>query len=488
MSRTSKLTRAILALMFVFAVTPLRAEDDDERFEQKFSKDLRYSGGRVTIDHRFGDLVVRTHGGSTVSVRATIRSSDEDLGRQIRIVTSEEGGVSVKTVFPNIISRRGHLSYSVDMTVTIPHNAPLLAKNQFGGTDVNGLAANSAIENKQGAIEFANARSGTHTLNNAFGAIEIEDVGGDLTVTNANGAITVKNVRGRLTATNRFGAVTVADVRQDVTVNNANGAVSALDILGTLKVTNSFGNVKASTVRSVDITAANGKVELSNVNGSATVKNSFGSVIAQTVHGNFTVDSENSKVDGEDIGGNAKVETAFGGVTLTNVRGLVDVTTANGNIKVTDIGGALAAETRFGAVRADRIRGSVDVVGSNGAITLSEINGDVKIRNSFGAAFVDGVTGGVDIQNSNGSISVQGLRSSGCRPISLRTSFSSIKVALPAAIGYSVTARTSFGRVHSQLPITTTTVGDEALVGTIGRGGCKLDLYNSNGSITIEKE
>jgi hypothetical protein len=102
--------------------------------------------------------------------------------------------------------------------------------------------------------------------------------------------------------------------------------------------------------------------------------------------------------------------------------------------------------------------------------------------------FLDGVGGAVDVTNSNGAISVTGLRAGACHPVSLRTNFSSIKVALPQGIGYAVNARTSFGRVNSQIPILTTGVTEETLVGTIGKGGCKLELANSNGNITIEQE
>ena len=174
-------------------------------------------------------------------------------------------------------------------------------------------------------------------------------------------------------------------------------------------------------------------------------------------------------------------------MTLQNVGGLVDITTSNGNIKVMD-SGAFTAETRFGSVRAERIRGSADIKGSNGGITLQEISGDVKVRTSFGAAFISGANGAIDVQNDNGAISVERLRAGGCKPIVLRTSFSSIRVTLPENAGYSVNARTSFGHIRSALPVTTTSAGDDSLVGTIGRGGCRLELSNSNGSITIERE
>jgi hypothetical protein len=78
--------------------------------------------------------------------------------------------------------------------------------------------------------------------------------------------------------------------------------------------------------------------------------------------------------------------------------------------------------------------------------------------------------------------------SSGCRDISLKTSFSSIRVRIPDGLGYNVSAHTSFGRVSSELPITATgNLGGDSLTGTIGGGGCQLQLNDSNGSIEIAK-
>src|SRR3954462_4451539 len=128
--------RAAAALVLLILALPLFAEDDDARFEQKFEKNLPFTGGRVTVEHGFGQLVIRTHPGNDVQVRATIRSSDDEIGSRIQIVTgANAGGVTVKTDIPDIHIHSGSLSYSVDMTVTVPANAPLTARNRFGNID-----------------------------------------------------------------------------------------------------------------------------------------------------------------------------------------------------------------------------------------------------------------------------------------------------------------------------------------------------------------
>ncbi|HYH05989.1 MAG TPA: DUF4097 family beta strand repeat-containing protein [Thermoanaerobaculia bacterium] len=480
--------RSLCALLLLIAL-PVFAEDaEDSRFELKYGKNFNLvSGGRVTIDHGFGDLVIRTHEGNQVQVRANIRSSDDDIGKAIRIIAGESaGGVHVRTEFPEIRGQR-HLSYSVDMTVTVPSNAHVQANNEFGSIDARGMRASGSFGNKQGAMRVQDA-TGNQTVTNSFGAIEIIDVRGTVSVANNNGAITIKRIAGPVTAANRFGAVHVTDV-QSATLANTNGAIEAMDIGGSLKAVNAFGQIKASTIAgSADLTTSNARVEVSNVSGSAIVKNSFGSVVARSINGALTIDGNNSQIDAEDVGGNATVDTGFGAVSLRNIRGSAKVTTQNGGLRVSDISGTFTAKTQFGSVQADRVGAAASVESTNGSVTLNEIGAGAKVRASFGPVFVNGVGAGVDIVNTNGAIAVAGLRGQGCQPVTLRTNFSSIKVSVPATASYAVNASTSFGRVHSDLPVTTSGVSDGTLIGTIGRGGCKLELANANGNITIEKD
>ncbi|HEY6138888.1 MAG TPA: hypothetical protein VI670_14100 [Thermoanaerobaculia bacterium] len=72
--------------------------------------------------------------------------------------------------------------------------------------------------------------------------------------------------------------------------------------------------------------------------------------------------------------------------------------------------------------------------------------------------------------------------------MNLRTSFASIKVAVPRSVGYNVEARTTFGSINADVPINVTRRSDETLNGTINGGGCRMELVNSNGSVTIAGE
>src|SRR5688500_11572609 len=118
----SRINSAIALFLVLAVAAPLFA--DEERYEQTINRDMAYRGGTLTIDHRMGSLTLRTHAGNTVSLRAVIRSSDAEIGRQIKVHVSEDHS-TIRTEFPRIINYRGNLSYSVDMTVTVPANAPV---------------------------------------------------------------------------------------------------------------------------------------------------------------------------------------------------------------------------------------------------------------------------------------------------------------------------------------------------------------------------
>ena len=59
---------------------------------------------------------------------------------------------------------------------------------------------------------------------------------------------------------------------------------------------------------------------------------------------------------------------------------------------------------------------------------------------------------------------------------------------LPDSAGYTVDARTSFGKIKSELPLTIAgSPSSELLNGRIGNGQCPLSLANSNGGIELLK-
>jgi hypothetical protein len=84
----------------------------------------------------------------------------------------------------------------------------------------------------------------------------------------------------------------------------------------------------------------------------------------------------------------------------------------------------------------------------------------------------------VKVDNQNGGVEVS-LRGQACTPVGIRTSFSAVRVSLPDNASYAVAAKTSFGKIYSDFPMT--------ISGDIGGGRCPMRLTNNDGTIEILK-
>lgn len=168
------------------------------------------------------------------------------------------------------------------------------------------------------------------------------------------------------------------------------------------------------------------------------------------------------------------------------------ITTGFGTVTLADIGGDTFVKTTFGLVNVERIGGSLTVENSNGGVRAFAVHGFANVRTSFGPVGLFEILGSVDVDSQNGTVEVSGvpLRSAAgsCNHISLKTSFSPIRVHLVENGDYDLAAHTSFGKVTSEMPVTTTgEMGGESWNGKINKGGCALQLTDNNGAIEILK-
>jgi hypothetical protein len=73
-----------------------------------------------------------------------------------------------------------------------------------------------------------------------------------------------------------------------------------------------------------------------------------------------------------------------------------------------------------------------------------------------------------------------------CEPIVIRTSFSTLRVRLGGEANYHVSARTSFGSIRTDFPLSVSgSISNDNLNGVIGRGRCEMTLTDNNGTIEI---
>lgn len=523
------------AMFFAAEQRAVAAHSAQEEVSKDFQKTVTLGAGQaVRVEHKFGEVKVHGESGRDVKISAIIRvqanSRDEaqSFADKIQIEVQQTGaGVEIKTVYPD--EHTWHIrigrspSYSVNYDIAMPSDAPLNVRNSFGTTDASGIHAAADIDNSHGSISMRDV--GSARVNNSFGSIELTGAGGNVSVTDTNGTVQVTDVRGTLEVRNRFGSITTKNIQGTATINGGNGNI-ALSDAASANVTTSFASVDARNVKG-DLTVHdnNGNVEVTTIGGAADITNSFGNVTFSDVHGLVSCKTNNGRVKGSAVtGSSVAIHDSFGNIELDNIAGSLDAETSNGRITVRDARGAVTlrtsfgsidatnipkgiratngngaitladigadayAKTSFGSVLAERVNGNLTVENNNGSVTARSVKGDASVHTSFSGVTLDGIGGRISVDNQNGAVAVSASRAaSACRDIILKTSFSSIRLQIPQG-GYNLSAHTSLGRISSELPVTSTgNISGDTLNGTIGSGGCQLQLNNSNGSIEITK-
>ena len=79
-----RINKTLMAVLLLITAPALYAG----RFERTFSRTQTYQGGRVSIDHSMGAVTVHAGSGNDVRVHALIRSSDEEIGKDITVSVS----------------------------------------------------------------------------------------------------------------------------------------------------------------------------------------------------------------------------------------------------------------------------------------------------------------------------------------------------------------------------------------------------------------
>jgi hypothetical protein len=492
---------AVAAVVCV-SVQPLAyANDAREEVTRSFDRTLTVNGTpTVLVEHRMGDLRVRAHGRNELRIQATIHVSADSraeasvLADRIQIDVQESTGtISVNTRYPDQLIReslrreRNNISFSVDYDLIVPERLPVNLRNRFGDVAVTGMKAGGSIVNASGRVAALDG-AGRYDIENRFGSVEALRLSGDVTIRGANGPVSANTITGMVNISNRFGNVNATTIHGDVVIINSNGSVDASGITGRADLRTTFGTVEFRDVGIVTASSANGSVTGANVTGTASVNATFGTVTLRNVAKDARVINANGAITLQDVRGGAELSTRFGRVDALGVRGGLRVSAANGPVKVSDVDGPVYLKTSFGPIEAQRVRGELTAENASGAVSATGVGGSAKVSTSFGPVVLREVDGRVDVTNRSGSVEAWPIvRTGTCHDVLLTTSFSPMVVHLPDT-GYAVAARTTFGRIQADVPITASgTIGSNAVSGTIGRGGCALQLTNASGDIRISR-
>jgi DUF4097 and DUF4098 domain-containing protein YvlB len=327
-------------------------------------------------------------------------------------------------------------------------------------------------------------------LTTAGGDVRIAELDGGVTAHTTSGSIQLPSVTGRVEARDAGGDIAIGQAGADVvarttsgsiTVKKAGGKVDASDAGGDIRVAEAGGDVVANTTSgSVHVGLAQGKsVRIRNAGGNIQVGEAAGDVSAETTSGTIQIQAARGNIEAKDAGGDITIGEA-NAVLAKTTSGSISIKKAEANVEARNAGGDISL---------GQVAGATDARTSSGSVVIALAVGKLTVRNAGGGIKVADARDAVTAETSSGSIEVNFSTSpkSDCR---LAVAGGGIKAALPKSAAVDLDAKTSGGKVRSDLPVTMTVSGGQrsgVLAGKINGGGPALVLRASSGDIHLKE-
>jgi len=167
----------------------------------------------------------------------------------------------------------------------------------------------------------------------------------------------------------------------------------------------------------------------------------------------------------------------------------VSLNSNSGEIELTRVeaSGAVSVKTDFGAVTLEEVAAETyDLETNSGRITVHGAHGAVQAHTDFGDVEVtEAADADLDVSSNSGSIHFSGSLGDG--PHTLKTDFGSIQLSLPEDAALTFDLKTSFGKIKSAFPITTSgDLENDHWRGTINGGGASLTAQTNSGDVTLD--
>jgi hypothetical protein len=436
----------------------------------------------------------------------------------------KKGTWSLSGALSNFLrSGKFNFSYSARLDVHVPSDQSLVVNNSFGNMKLSGVNGKHDIRNESGEVRVEGC-GGSLSLRNSFATSNIVQFKGPATVDNESGDVLLEEISGVVEVRNSFKTVRFNKIGASITIKSESADVIGSDVAGDCRITSSFkaidvrgiqgrlevrgessevtvDNVKKDVViessfKPVKVTNVQGGLKVisesaavtaGDIAGEANIKSSFNEISAARVHGTVTIDGESCAVTLREIDGNAAITSSFKEITASNIGGTLDIKSQSAKVIATDIKKGASIASSFNSIEVRRVGGNVKVDGESASVLVEEAAGNVEVQNSFKYVILRQTSGSIRVVGDSSGVEVSQIRMlPKGSTIDIRTSFKPIMVAIPKDAEVAVSAKTEFGKIHSDYPVYLGGEDNRPAVG-VGKGTIPVRLETS-ADITIKKE
>jgi hypothetical protein len=183
------------------------------------------------------------------------------------------------------------------------------------------------------------------------------------------------------------------------------------------------------------------------------------------------------------------IHTASADLTVALPPGAILVAhTSDGTIDVRGAGAGVTAENGDGDIRIAGSSGAVHAHTSDGRIHVDTIAGSVYARSGDGPVVVADATGSVEASTADGNVEVRLAAVDTAQRVKVHTGDGPVTVYLPASFTGDVDARTSDGKIVSELPLPVSgRLDPQHIRATVGTNGGTQLVIDASGDIHLKK-
>jgi len=315
-------------------------------------------------------VIINPHGDVTV----TGSSSDDQVHVNVHTQTYgwKESDIERKTkdLQPTFSSDGGVLKLNInpvdggeaDLTITVPHSAPLTVQADHGDVNVSEMGAAVTISANHGDVDVSGI-DGSVTLH----------------MNDDDGSVTLHSIHGGTSVQGHSGDIDISDVTGGLTLQG--------DFFGTTELEHINGPIHFTTTRT-QFSAARLDDEFNVDKDSLNASELLGPVVLKTENKNITLDRIQGGADVSNRNGSVELTHAppLGTISIQNEHGSVDLGLPGG------VGFTLNAQTKNGDMENDfdlspvgdddvhTLRGRIG--GGGPTVTITTTDGDVTVRRS----------------------------------------------------------------------------------------------------------
>ena len=248
-TQDSPITRAWLVLLVVIAFSSAAWARPAREFQaaagsgaprgsrtKTIEKTIAAKGRSISLESTASDIIVRASDGGDVHLLAVLEYWSKDSDWMERV--EQEFDVEVRESANDIafqpvslpepsrrgvlgrVFGRGEIHYSIEISLEVPRGSSIAVDNRYGDVSTQDVGGPVEINNSSGTVSVSGA-AGTVEVENSYGDATISQVEGSVEVVVTSGRVEVDHVSGDVDVSNRYGEVSVADVGGDLDLESS---------------------------------------------------------------------------------------------------------------------------------------------------------------------------------------------------------------------------------------------------------------------------